>query len=101
MVRNYNSAKFVSLAKTLRITNQMREFNMGMPLTVAQYYELTPDRIIERLINRHKHLLATEICLYSYLISLRFKKSIMSLLVALFSFFSSNILHISLFGLEN
>lgn len=35
---------------------------MGMPLTVAQYYELTPDRIIERLINRHKHLLATEIC---------------------------------------
>lgn len=34
---------------------------MGMPLTIAQFHELTPDRIIERLINRHKHMLATEV----------------------------------------
>jgi hypothetical protein len=45
----------------MRITNAVRELHMGMPLTIAQYHELTPDRIIERLINRHKHLLATEV----------------------------------------
>lgn len=54
----------MDVCKTLRILNQVRDYRIGMPLTFAQYKILGPDLLIERLINRHHHYLAYQICEY-------------------------------------
>jgi hypothetical protein len=58
----YNPDKFVEMCKTLRVLNAVRFYEVGIPLTIPQFQELGPLSLIDRLVNRHKHLLAWRIC---------------------------------------
>eukprot|EP01112_Ceratiomyxa_fruticulosa_P007909 TRINITY_DN2060_c0_g1_i1.p1 TRINITY_DN2060_c0_g1~~TRINITY_DN2060_c0_g1_i1.p1 ORF type:complete len:827 (+),score=180.52 TRINITY_DN2060_c0_g1_i1:187-2667(+) len=60
----YPSEPFVEMCKTLRVLNAVRYYEIGIPLTYEQYKQLTPEVLIECLINRHQHLLAWKICEY-------------------------------------
>ncbi|KAK1237919.1 hypothetical protein MKX08_002498 [Trichoderma sp. CBMAI-0020] len=60
----YNSDEFVDMCETLRVLNAVRGFEIGMPLSFQQYHRLTPERLIQRLIQRHEYLLALKIAGY-------------------------------------
>lgn len=60
----YNSDDFVDMCETLRVLNAIRDFNVGMPLSFEQYHRLTPEKIIQRLLQRHNYLLALKIAGY-------------------------------------
>ncbi|KAF1346074.1 Vps16, N-terminal region-domain-containing protein [Delphinella strobiligena] len=57
----YNSDNFVDMCEVLRVLNATRFFEVGLPLTYDQYMRLTPERLIQRLLNRREHLLALKI----------------------------------------
>ncbi|KAJ3195190.1 hypothetical protein HK101_000900 [Irineochytrium annulatum] len=61
---SYNAERFVKMCKTIRILNALRHFDVGIPLTFAQFVRLTPDVVVNRLVNRHLHLLALRISDY-------------------------------------
>ncbi|CAG8511137.1 12226_t:CDS:10 [Acaulospora morrowiae] len=63
-LETYNADRFVNMCQTLRVLNSVRYFEIGIPITYTQYIRLTPDVLIDRLINRHHHLLALRICEY-------------------------------------
>ncbi|CAG8258947.1 unnamed protein product [Penicillium salamii] len=60
----YNSDEFVEMTEKLRVLKSLRDYRIGLPLTYEQYLRLTPDGLIERLINRHEYLLAIRISEY-------------------------------------
>jgi hypothetical protein len=60
----YNSDDFVDMCETLRVLNAVRFYEVGLPLSYDQYIRLTPERLIERLINRNEYLLALRISDY-------------------------------------
>ncbi|XP_073050524.1 protein VACUOLELESS1 [Primulina eburnea] len=51
-------------SKMLRVLNAVRHVEIGIPLSIQQYKLLTPNILINRLINAHKHLLALRISAY-------------------------------------
>ena len=53
---------FRNAHRKLRILNNLREPNVGMPLTSAQYDLLMPVEIVHRLCLSHQHMLAAKIC---------------------------------------
>lgn len=60
----YNSDDFVDMCEALRVLNAVRSYLVGLPLSYDQYLRLTPEKLIERLINRKEHLLALRISGY-------------------------------------
>lgn len=60
----YNSDDFVDMCETLRVLNAVRYYEVGLPLSYEQYQRLTPEGLIERLINRHEYLLALRVAGY-------------------------------------
>jgi hypothetical protein len=60
----YNSDDFVDMTETLRVLNSVRFYEIGLPLSFDQYIRLTPERLIQRLINRQEYLLALKISDY-------------------------------------
>lgn len=60
----YHAGNFVAMCKTLRVLNAVRHYEIGIPLTYEQYKMMKPAVLIDRLINRHRHLLALRICEY-------------------------------------
>ena len=58
---------FVETCRFLRVLNEIRKPNIGMPLTYIQFEILTPEIIVQRLIHRKKHLLALRISEYLHL----------------------------------
>ncbi|EMR10340.1 hypothetical protein PNEG_01594 [Pneumocystis murina B123] len=60
----YNPEEFVEMCQTLRVLNSMRFYDIGIPLTFKEYFHLTPEGLIERLIARQKHFLALKISEY-------------------------------------
>lgn len=60
----YNSDDFVDMCETLRVLNAVRYYEIGLPLSYEQYQRLTPEGLIQRLINRHEYLLALKISGY-------------------------------------
>ncbi|KAI3337020.1 vacuolar protein sorting-associated protein [Xylariaceae sp. AK1471] len=60
----YNSDDFVDMCETLRVLNAVRYYEIGLPLSYEQYQRLTPEGLIQRLINRHEYLLALKIAGY-------------------------------------
>ncbi|KAG0200791.1 hypothetical protein BGX28_006226 [Mortierella sp. GBA30] len=60
----HNADSFVEMCKVLRVLNAVRYYEIGIPLTYAQYQRLTPEALIDRLISRHHYLLAIRICEY-------------------------------------
>ena len=57
-----DSTEFVETAKKLRVLNEIRKPNIGIPLTMQQLTRLTPDVLISRLTLRNHHFLALKIC---------------------------------------
>ncbi|KAG0320863.1 hypothetical protein BGZ99_004280 [Dissophora globulifera] len=60
----HNADSFVEMCKVLRVLNAVRYYEIGIPLTYVQYQRLTPEALVDRLINRHQYLLAIRICEY-------------------------------------
>ncbi|KAI1824869.1 vacuolar protein sorting-associated protein [Xylaria intraflava] len=60
----YNSDDFVDMCETLRVLNAVRYYEIGLPLSYEQYQRLTPEGLIQRLINRHEYLLALKVAGY-------------------------------------
>ncbi|KAJ4459633.1 putative vacuolar protein sorting-associated protein 16 [Paratrimastix pyriformis] len=58
----YDAAQFVQMCRTLRVLNAVRDPAIGMPITYPQYKQLTPPVLLDRLMHRHRHLLAVRIC---------------------------------------
>eukprot|EP01034_Spumella_vulgaris_P022472 gene22472-28600_t len=55
-------AEFVETANKLRVLNEVRKANVGLPLTIQQYNTLTPEVLVGRLTTRNHHFLALRIC---------------------------------------
>ncbi|RMJ22317.1 Vacuolar protein [Aspergillus sp. HF37] len=60
----YNSDEFVEMTEKLRVLRAVRDYQIGLPVSYDQYLRLTPDQLIERLVNRHEYLLAIRISEY-------------------------------------
>jgi hypothetical protein len=60
----YNSDDFVDMCETLRVLNAVRFYETGLPLSYEQYIRLTPERLIQRLVNRNEYLLALRVSEY-------------------------------------
>ncbi|KAI0480552.1 Vps16, N-terminal region-domain-containing protein [Xylariaceae sp. FL0804] len=60
----YNSDDFVDMCETLRVLNAVRFYEIGLPLSYEQYQRLSPEGLIQRLINRHEYLVALRIAGY-------------------------------------
>lgn len=60
----YNSDDFVDMCETLRVLNAVRFYEIGIPLSYEQYQRLTPEGLIQRLVNRHEYLLALRVAGY-------------------------------------
>jgi hypothetical protein len=60
----YNSDDFVDMTETLRVLNSVRFYESGLPLSFDQYTRLTPERLVQRLVNRNEYLLALKISDY-------------------------------------
>ncbi|OGE58308.1 hypothetical protein PENARI_c001G02310 [Penicillium arizonense] len=60
----YNSDEFVEMTEKLRVLKALRDYKIGLPLSYEQYLRLSPEGLIERLINRHEYLLAIRISEY-------------------------------------
>ncbi|KAG8530362.1 uncharacterized protein KY384_004864 [Bacidia gigantensis] len=54
----YSSDDFVEMCQTLRILNAVRDYKVGLPMTHYQYKLLTPEKLIQRLVNRREYRLA-------------------------------------------
>ena len=60
----YNSDEFVDMCETLRVLNAVRDYQIGLPVSYDQYIRLTPERLVQRLVNRHEYLLAIRVSEY-------------------------------------
>ena len=54
----YSSDDFVEMCEKLRVLNAVRDYRIGLPLSYTQLEYLTPEKLIQRLINRKEYLLA-------------------------------------------
>lgn len=52
------------MCETLRVLNAVRYYEIGLPLSYDQYLRLTPEKLVERLVNRREYLLALRISSY-------------------------------------
>lgn len=48
----------------LRVLNAIRFYEIGLPLSYEQFFRLTPEKLVRRLINRREYLLALRISSY-------------------------------------
>ncbi|CCG84590.1 protein of unknown function [Taphrina deformans PYCC 5710] len=60
----YNSDEFVDTCESLRIMNAVKFHEVGIPLTMDQYIRITPEGLVDRLLQRKHHYLASRICEY-------------------------------------
>ncbi|GES63850.1 vacuolar protein sorting vps16 [Aspergillus terreus] len=60
----YNSDDFVEMTEKLRVLKAVRDYQIGLPISYEQYMRLTPEKLIERLVNRNEYLLAIRISEY-------------------------------------
>ncbi|ORY86132.1 vacuolar protein sorting-associated protein [Protomyces lactucae-debilis] len=58
----YNSDEFVDLCEMLRVNNAVAYTDVGIPLTLEQSIRLTPEGLLDRLLQRKHHHLASKIC---------------------------------------
>ncbi|XP_067389630.1 vacuolar protein sorting-associated protein 16 homolog isoform X2 [Emydura macquarii macquarii] len=55
---------FVRTCRDLRVLNAIRDYQIGIPLTFAQYKQLTIEVLLDRLVLRRLYPLAIKICEY-------------------------------------
>uniref|UniRef100_A0AAQ5Z1T8 Vacuolar protein sorting-associated protein 16 homolog n=1 Tax=Amphiprion ocellaris TaxID=80972 RepID=A0AAQ5Z1T8_AMPOC len=61
---DFSPDQFVSTCRELRVLNSVRESSVGLPLTHAQFKQMTVQVLIDRLVYRQFYPLAIEICRY-------------------------------------
>jgi vacuolar protein sorting-associated protein 16 len=52
------------MCETLRVLNAVRFYEIGLPISYDQFLRLTPEKLVERLVNRREYLLALRISSY-------------------------------------
>ena len=57
----YSSDDFVEMCERLRVLNAVRDYHIGLPLSFEQFERLSPEKLIQRLINRREYLLAIRV----------------------------------------
>lgn len=60
----YTADTFTDTCRYIRILNNCREAKIAIPLSFAQFEAMGAEKLIERLMNRNKHLVAVRICEY-------------------------------------
>ncbi|KAJ3721964.1 Vps16, C-terminal region-domain-containing protein [Lentinula raphanica] len=60
----YNPTDFINMGQTLKVLNAVRFYEIGIPLTYAQYSYTSPTHLISRLTSRNMHFLALRISTY-------------------------------------
>jgi vacuolar protein sorting-associated protein 16 len=60
----FSSDDFVDMCETLRVLNAVRYYEVGLALSYDQYIRLTPEKLVQRLVNRQEHLLALRVSEY-------------------------------------
>ncbi|KAI0325164.1 vacuolar protein sorting-associated protein 16 [Cubamyces sp. BRFM 1775] len=60
----YDPTDFVHVGQALKVLNAVRFYEIGIPLSYAQYTQLSPTHLISRLLARDLHLLALRISSY-------------------------------------
>lgn len=60
-IANYSPDDYIRVCKILRVLNAVRVEDIGIPLTMAQFYHLTPAVLIDRLVFRKHYGLAIQI----------------------------------------
>lgn len=56
--------RFCKICRTLRVLNAVRNFEIGIPLSIRQLEKLTVPKLIVRLLRADRHLLAYRMCQY-------------------------------------
>ena len=59
---NMDPTSFVETARKLRVMNNVRHLDVGVPLTIQQFNKLTSEVLVSRLTFQNHHLLALQIC---------------------------------------
>ena len=67
----YTPEKFAEMCKTLRVLNAVREFDIGLPITIGEYIKLSAEGLVMRLVAMKHFLLAIRICDYLEMYNLR------------------------------
>jgi hypothetical protein len=60
----YNSDEFVEMCERIRVLNAVRDYRVGLPISYDQYLRLSPEALIQRLVNRYEYLLAIRLSEY-------------------------------------
>ncbi|XP_071976977.1 vacuolar protein sorting-associated protein 16 homolog [Engystomops pustulosus] len=60
----YSPSDFVTMCNDLRVLNAIKEYQIGIPLTIVQYKQLTFPVLLDRLVLRRLYPLAVKICEY-------------------------------------
>ncbi|XP_069589940.1 vacuolar protein sorting-associated protein 16 homolog [Ranitomeya imitator] len=59
---SYSPSDFVTMCHDLRVLNAINDYQIGMPLTIGQYKQLTVPVLLDRLVLRRLYPLAVKIC---------------------------------------
>ncbi|THH00476.1 hypothetical protein EW026_g2060 [Hermanssonia centrifuga] len=57
----YDATDFVNMGRALKVLNAVRYYEIGIPITYAEYTQLSPSQLIARLTSRNLHLLALRV----------------------------------------
>ncbi|KAK7206509.1 Vps16, N-terminal region-domain-containing protein [Myxozyma melibiosi] len=60
----YSSDEYVEMCEILRVLNAVRYYEAGILISYEQFIRLTPERLIDRLLNRQRFLLALRLSSY-------------------------------------
>lgn len=60
----YDPSDFIHVGQALKVLNAVRFYEIGIPLSYAQYTQLSPSHLVSRLLARNLHLLALRISAY-------------------------------------
>ncbi|KAF7789677.1 hypothetical protein EIP86_000623 [Pleurotus ostreatoroseus] len=63
----YDPTDFVNMGQALKVLNAVRFFEIGIPVTYAEYIKLSPAQLISRLTARNLHLLALRMSSFLHL----------------------------------
>lgn len=66
-IDSFDPSALVDMARTLRVLNAARRYDVGLPITYEQYRAIGAESLIRRLTNRNHHLMCLHIANYLYL----------------------------------
>lgn len=58
---SFDSTRFVEVSRQLRVVNNVRAYEIGLPLSYEEYESMGPAKLISRLVHRNHHLLSLRI----------------------------------------